>query len=211
MKKYIALGIKAMIGLAVLLFLGLESLNFFTYTAPADQPYYAYLGFALTSGAMIGYLIIFLWDADTGLKRAIALTMMIVCLLAELVTAGFGFKINAWLKSGYELTQEAFDTMILFVQMLGMAHGLALILYIAGDPIIKAFKDDDGDGVPNVFDHTDNLTTETDKGKWSFGWPKMKRTSRSPVVQTSTDVKQEQLPANGNHVDTANPTHQPRH
>jgi hypothetical protein len=207
-KKFIATGFKFAIAAAVLLFLGLESLNFFQYTAPADQPYYAYLGFGLTSGGVIAYMLIFLWDADTPLKKSIAIIMLVVCLAGELATAGFGMKINAWLKNGYTLTQEAFDTMILFVQVLGVAHGLALIGYFAGDQIIHAFKDDDGDGVPNAFDSVDNRTTNTERGKWVFPWPKGKRVSTP--VPANFDVEQVEIAPNGNGHVSADPTKQPR-
>ena len=209
-KKFFASAFKFAIGAAVLLFLGLESLNFFTYTAPADQPYYAYLGFALTSGAFIGYLLIFMWDADTSLKKFIALTMMAVCLAGELATAGFGMRINAWQKNGFILTETDFDTMLLFVQALGFAHGIALVGYFAGDQIIQAFKDDDNDGVPNVFDSIDNRTTEKARGEWRLPWTKGKRIPS--LVQTNYKTKQEQITQpNGETVEAVNPTKQPRH
>lgn len=203
-KKFLATGFKFLIAAAVLVFLGAESLNFFTYTTPKDQPYLAYLGFGLTSIAFIGYMIIFLWDADTPLKKSIALIMMVVCLFGELATAGFGMQINAWQKNGFTLTQDAFDTMIMFVRVLGMAHGIALVGYFAGEQIISAFKDDDGDGVPNAFDGIDNRITNTGSGKWVFPWAKGKRVSEP--VPTNFDTAQVAAKPNGNNPDTANPT-----
>jgi|WetSurMetagenome_2_1015567.scaffolds.fasta_scaffold204633_2 hypothetical protein len=208
-KKFIATMFKFAIAAAVLVFLGMESLNFFTYTAPKDQPYVAYLGFGLTSIAFIGYMIIFLWDADTPLKKTIALIMMAVCLLGELATAGFGMQINAWQKNGFTLTQEAFDSMIMFVRVLGMAHGLALVGYFAGEQIINAFRDDDGDGVPNAFDGIDNRTTSEGRGKWHFPSFKRSKSIQSPVPM-AFDVKQVSTPSKGNGHVPADPTDQPR-
>lgn len=206
-KKFLATGFKFAIAAAVLVFLGTESLNFFTYTTPKDQPYVAYLGFGLTSIAFVGYLIIFLWDADTPLKKTISLTMMVVCLFGELATAGFGMQINAWQKNGFTLTQDAFDSMVMFVRVLGMAHGIALVGYFAGEQIISAFRDDDGDGVPNAFDGIDNRTTSENKGTWTLPWRKgeNRRIKPAPVTE-NLDTVQVAAKPNGNNPDTANPT-----
>jgi hypothetical protein len=151
-KKLIGAGIKVVIALVVLAFLGLKSLDFFFFTTPADQWYYAYLGFGLTGGGVIAYLIIFLWDADTSLRKAIAITMLAVCLLGELATAGFGLKVDAWQKGGFQLADSDFESMIFVVQLLGFAHALALLGYVAGDRLAEAFGDEDGDGIPNYRD-----------------------------------------------------------
>lgn len=151
-KKYIGAGIKFLAATVVFIFLGLRSLDFFTFTTPAEQWYLAYLGWGLTGGGVIAYLLVFLWDADTELKKTIAIIMLGVCVIGELVTAGFGLKIDAWKNSGYQMTASDFQAMVLAVQLLGFAHAAALIGYIAGDPIAKAFSDDDGDGIPNILD-----------------------------------------------------------
>lgn len=151
-KKIFGFGVKILIALVVLAFLGLQSLNFFSFVFPSDQWYYAYLGFGLTSVGVVAYLIIFMTDADTALRKTIAITMMIVCVVGEVLTAGFGMQVEAWKNSGFQLAQEDYSFMILAVQVLGFAHALAMIVYFAGDEIVKAFRDDDGDGVPNIID-----------------------------------------------------------
>jgi len=151
-KKMLGGGAKIILVAVVLLFLGLQSLNFFEFVFPADQWYYAYLGFGLTSVGVIFYLVVFKNDADTPMKRTIAAVMMIVCVIGELLTAGFGMQVEGFQNLGYSLTQDEFQFMIIAVQIMALAHGLALVLYFAGDDLFTLFRDDDGDGVPNIVD-----------------------------------------------------------
>lgn len=151
-KKLLGAGIKILIAAVVLAFLGLRSLDFFIFTTPADQWYLAWLGFGLTGGGLIAYLLILLWDVDTNLKKTVAIVMMVVCLVGELATAGFGMQVDAWKKIGFELADSDFQSMIFVIQMLGFAHAIALIAYVAGDKIAEAFGDEDGDGIPNYRD-----------------------------------------------------------
>lgn len=151
-KKYIGAAIKIVIASVVIAFLGLKSLDFFTFTTPAEQWYYAYLGFGLTGGGVIAYLLIFMWDADTDLKKTVAIVMLAICIIGELTTAGFGLQIDAWEKIGYQPNDSDFAAMVLAVQLLGFAHAAALVIYTAGDAIGKAFGDEDKDGVPNFLD-----------------------------------------------------------
>lgn len=159
-KKMIGASVKILLVAVVLMFLGLQSINFFSFTFPEDQWYYAYLGFGMTSGGVIAYLIIFLSDADTPMKQTIALGMLAVCVIGELATAGFGMQVEAWRNSGLEMSASDFRFMIIAVQILGLFHGLALLFYFAGDRIIKMFQDDDRDGIPNFADrdyHQDRM------------------------------------------------------
>lgn len=151
-KKYIGAAIKILIAFVVIAFLGLKSLDFFTFTTPAEQWYYAYLGFGLTGGGVIAYLLVFMWDADTDLKKTVAIVMLAICIIGELTTAGFGLQIDAWEKIGYVPTDSDFSAMVLAVQLLGFAHAAALVIYTAGDAIGTAFGDDDKDGTPNIID-----------------------------------------------------------
>ncbi len=151
-KKYIGAAIKIVIAAVVIAFLGLKSLDFFTFTTPADQWFYAYLGFGLTGGGVIAYLLIFMWDADTDLKKTVAMVMLAICIIGELTTAGFGLQIDAWEKIGYQPNDSDFEAMVLAVQLLGFAHAAALVIYTAGDAIGKAFGDEDKDGTPNFLD-----------------------------------------------------------
>ena len=141
--------VKIIIAAVVFAFLGLKSLEFFMFTTPPDKELYAYLGFGLTGGGVIGYLIILMWDTDTVLKRFISILMLGVCVLGELATAGFGLQIEAWKKSGLALTEKDFSSMVIAVQLLGFAHAAALIAYYAGDVIASAFADKNKNGVPD--------------------------------------------------------------
>lgn len=194
-KGYIGAGFKIVIALVVIAFLGLKSLDFFYFITPSDEFYYAYLGFGLTGGGVIAYLVIFLWDATTALKKAVAIGMLLFCVLGEIVTAGFGLQINAWKSGGYALTPEQFNSMILAIQALGFLHAIALIMYVAGDPIIQAFKDDDGDGIPNIIDPVDNRTGEK-KGPsvLSLFRKPAKSVQNQAVVEQPEPIKQISVP-----------------
>ena len=151
-KRLFGFAAKIIVSVTVLAFLGLHSLNFFQFTFPPEQWFYSYLGFGLTSGGVILYLVMFMTESDTVLKRFIAITMLAVSLIGELATAGFGMQIESWRTAGYALTESDFQFMIIGVQILSLCHGLAMVAYFAGDKIITAFADDDKDGIPNAFD-----------------------------------------------------------
>ena len=151
-KRLFGFAAKIIVSVVVLAFLGLHSLNFFQFTFPPEQWYYSYLGFGLTSGGVILYLVMFMTESDTVLKRFIAITMLAVSLIGELATAGFGMQIESWRTAGYALTESDFQFMIIGVQILSLCHGLAMVAYFAGDKIVAAFADDDKDGIPNAFD-----------------------------------------------------------
>jgi len=151
-KRLFGFAAKIIVSVVVLAFLGLHSLNFFQFTFPPEQWYYSYLGFGLTSGGVILYLVMFMTESDTVLKRFIAITMLAVSLIGELATAGFGMQIESWRTAGYALTESDFQFMIIGVQILSLCHGLAMVAYFAGDKIVTAFADDDKDGIPNAFD-----------------------------------------------------------
>jgi hypothetical protein len=131
----------------------LKSLDFFYFTTPADQWYMAWLGFGLTGGGVIAYLLIFMWDADTPLKKTIAIAMLVVCVLGEVATAGFGLWIDTWQTGGWQLTETDFRFMVTVIQLLGFIHAFALIGYVAGDQLAEVFGDEDGDGVINALDN----------------------------------------------------------
>lgn len=155
-KKMIGALIKITIATVVLLYLGLKSLDFFLFTTPPEQWYLAYLGLGLTGGGVVAYLLLFMWDAETSLQKTVAIIMLAVCVIGELVTAGYGLQVNAWRASALQMAESDFSAMVLAVQLLGFAHALALIAYVAGDKLVEAFEDDDGDGIPNFADRKDN-------------------------------------------------------
>ena len=151
-KEIIGMGFEALIAVVVAAFLGLNSFRFWEWTFPPAQWYFAYLGFGLTGGAAIGYLVVFMWRADSSLRKTIALVMLLVCIVGELLTAGFGIQVEVWKKAGYSLTQEDFNFMTMIVQVLGFIHAIAILAYYAGDEIDEMFRDADRDGIPNYRD-----------------------------------------------------------
>jgi hypothetical protein len=149
----IGVAAKILVSGIVLLFLGLQSLNFFYFVFPTDQWFYAYLGFGLTSGGVILYLLMFKLDSDNSkFKKTVAVSMMVICVIGEILTAGFGMQIEGLQKLGYTMSESDYDFMILAVQLLALLHGIALIAYFSGDDIAELFDDDDQDGVPNYRD-----------------------------------------------------------
>ena len=151
-KKLIGIAFEVMIVAVVAAFFAINSFRFWEWTFPPEQWYLAYLGFGLTGGAAIGYLFVFLWRAETSLRKTTALIMMLVCIVGELITAGFGIQVEIWKRAGYTLTQSDFDFMTLIVQGLGFVHAIAVIVYYVGDQIAAMFGDEDGDGIPNYRD-----------------------------------------------------------
>lgn len=152
MKKILGFGFQAALYLGVLAFEMIESANFFFFAFKDEQWYLAYLGFFLTSIAVLLYFYDFKFFADTKLKKTVALSMMILCAVGSVVTAGFGFNVAANQHTGFNFKPEEISAMTLAIQVLIGLHILALIVYNAGDAIYEAFTDDDGDGIPNFLD-----------------------------------------------------------
>jgi hypothetical protein len=138
-----ATALKIGIAIAVMIFLGIQSINFFTYVFTAEQEIYAWLGFALTGGAVLVYLAILKWDSRTPLDQFVAISMLLICVGGELLTAGFGMRIQSLEKMGLQFTKTDLDNMILTVQMLALVHAIALITKTAGTDIIEMFKGKD--------------------------------------------------------------------
>jgi uncharacterized protein (DUF2141 family) len=182
---YMALG---MISIGVMLFLGKHSLNFFQQTFTGDDELFAWLGLLLTSGGVVGWLGIFLWNADTALRQAISLIMMTVALGGEMVTAVFDMQNAALYASGFQFLPEELKQMTQIIGYLGAFTGLMLIGYAAGDNIVWAFQDDDGDGKINAVDDTDNRTGQPTERpvarKWRMPWSKP---SRVPAMASETE------------------------
>lgn len=152
MKKLLGYGFAILIGVGAIAFEMLESLNFWSIAFPADKWYLAYLGFFLTSIAMLGYFYEFLFTAVGKTQKTTALVMMIVCGVGALLTAGVGFQITSYEAQGFKFTKDELAYMALIVQGLIAMHIIALFIYYGGDAIAQAWKDDDGDGTPNFLD-----------------------------------------------------------
>ena len=159
--------------------------------------YYIYLGvFAgdaapLTMGTTFVYMYFLLNDADTSLKRVIALAMMLVGVVGELITAGFGMQVEAWARIGYIMTTDDVDLMVLIIRILMGAQGIALLTYFTGDRVVEMFRDEDGDGIPNAFDKDYKGGQQKQKGG------QQSPNGYKPVVQYPSEVE--------------NPTEPPRH
>jgi len=156
MKKMIGYGFAVLVGAGALAFEMSESLNFWRLAFPADKAFLAYLGFFLTSVAMLGYFYEFLYVAVGKTQKTVAIVMAIICGLGALLTAGMGFQITSYSAQGWEFTKADMESMAIIVQGLIAAHILALFVFYGGDAIAKAWKDDDGDGIPNILDKHDN-------------------------------------------------------
>ena len=136
--RMLGYGAKITVAMVVVVFLAVQSLNFFAFIFPPEQVVYSYLGLGLTGGGLIAYLMILKWTADTDLRKAVALVMLVVCLVGELAVAGFGMQVEAWEARGLALTAQDLTNMIWIVRVLALAHAVALILDFVGDEIISA-------------------------------------------------------------------------
>jgi len=142
MGRILAFGMMIVIGLGVMLFLGKHSLNFFTWTFQGQDSIYAWLGLLLTSVGAIGWLMDFLYMADSSLRKTISIVMVAVSLLGELGAAGFDMYVSALGTIDVTLTQIDIRNMTLVVALLGFVHGIALVIYVAGDQIGMAWKNE---------------------------------------------------------------------
>ncbi len=156
MKKMIGYGFAFLVGAGALAFEMSESLNFWRLAFPAEKAFLAYLGFFLTSIAMLGYFYEFMYVAVGKTQKTVSLVMAFVCGIGALLTAGMGFQITSYTAQGWEFTKSDMEYMSLIVQGLIAAHVVALFVFYGGDAIANAWKDDDGDGIPNAFDRHDN-------------------------------------------------------
>lgn len=145
------------IALIVAGFMFTESMNFFYFAFPPEQQNIAWLGLGLTGGGMIAYLVMLKTGmADTPLKRVIVLTMIGVCTLGELATAGYGAMVEILKNNNQVITPEGVKTFVLVIRALGLFHALALIGFIAGDEIADAFSDKNGNGIPDGLERKQN-------------------------------------------------------
>jgi hypothetical protein len=139
-KKLVAVGVKWLLIALVAAFTALLSYNFWAWTFPPEQWYFAILGFSLTGGAVVGYAIVFMWDDGSPLQQTIALGMLIVSIIGEIVTAGYGIKIESWTRAGIVPTQQDYDFMQMAVQVLLLFHFVAVIVSYMGDRVAHMFE-----------------------------------------------------------------------
>jgi len=198
MKKIIAMILKVLLAAVVLIFLGTESIGFFSFVFPPEKWYMAYTGFGLTSLSFLIYLYLFVYDSDSDLKRVVSLIMMGVGLIGELVTAGFGMQVEAWSQSGYAMTNSDIDFMVLAVQALMLFHGIALIAYWVGDSIANAFKKDDNkNGVPDFLERKDKGSKQNQPSQ-NFQQMYQQQTDLVKSLQSRLDKMQNEAPRDPN-------------
>jgi hypothetical protein len=132
---------KIVLGVAMLLYLGMHSYNFFTFTFKGNQWIFAILGLFTTSIGFLLWLSIYLYIAKDGLQKAIAIIMIFVSLGGEFAVAAFDMYMNI---SGQLSTQqwavEDLRNMSYIIAGLALLNGLALVIDIAGKQIFDDLR-----------------------------------------------------------------------
>jgi hypothetical protein len=164
---------KVIMAVAMLLYLGLHSYNFFTWTFKDDQWIFAVLGLFTTSIGVLLWLAIYLYVAEDGLEKAVSIIMLFVSLLGEFAAAGFDMFMNI---SGQfnmaSLTATDLRNMSYIVAGLALLNGLALVAGVAGQQIlddlsrIRFPKNAPAPMVVNASE-TENVRQLTPRQKWT--------------------------------------------
>ncbi len=142
--ELLAIGAKGIVALVVAAYLGIQSLNFFQFTFPAKQQIYSYMGFGLTGGGLLAYILILKFGAKSSVERITSVVMIVICLVGELATAGFGMQVEAFRTMGIALTESELVTMIWIIRGLAFFHAFALIVMLVGEEFVSAFGKDGG-------------------------------------------------------------------
>jgi hypothetical protein len=144
---FLGLGAKIILAVAMLLYLGMHSYNFFSFTFKGDQWLFAILGLFTTSIGFILWLLIYLYVAEDGLEKAVSIVMMFVSLLGEFATAGFDMFMNiSNAFSQQAMTAADLRNMSYIIAGLALLNGLALVAGVAGQQImddlsnVKSFR-----------------------------------------------------------------------
>lgn len=128
---------KIVLAVAMLLYLGMHSYNFFTFTFKGDQWIFAILGLFTTSIGFLLWLVIYLYAAEPGLEKAVSIIMLFVSLLGEFAVAGFDMYMNitgAFDKASF--TDGDLRNMSYIIAGLALLNGLALVAGVAGQQIL---------------------------------------------------------------------------
>lgn len=134
---YLGLAAKIVLAVAMLLYLGMHSYNFFTFTFKGDQWIFAILGLFTTSIGFLLWLAVYMYASEDGLERAVAIVMMFVSLGGEFAVAGFDMYMN--ISGNFETTTwtaEDLRNMSYIIAGLALLNGLALVADIAGKRIM---------------------------------------------------------------------------
>ena len=201
MKRYLGYFMVVIAIVPVAMFLGMHEIAFFTNTFSKDNQALAPLGYMLTGGGVFVWIGILLWNAKSGMQKAVALVMICVCVVGALATALFNMYTNTMYDAGFELTKSDIKSMTLLIGVLAIVHMVALIMELAGEQIIQAWRDDDGDGIPNWRDKHDN---RQDRNR-----PQQQQNQQRPVNQNANEVRMaelsrenDRLKAENNHKET---------
>lgn len=128
---------KIVLGIAMLLYLGLHSYNFFMFTFKGDQWIFAILGLFTTSIGFLLWLAVYLWAAEDGLEKAVSLVMLFVSLLGEFAVAGFDMYMNiTGALASASFTAADLRNMSYIIAGLALLNGLALVAGVAGQQIL---------------------------------------------------------------------------
>lgn len=134
---YLGLIAKLVMAVAMLLYLGLHSYNFFSFTFQGDQWIFSILGLFTTSIGFILWLAIYLYAAEEGLERAVTIIMMFVSLLGEFAVAGFDMYMNITnTLATASFSAEDLRNMSYIIAGLALLNGLALVAGVAGQQIM---------------------------------------------------------------------------
>jgi len=174
MKKWIGSFLIVLAIVPVVIFLGKHEFAFFDNTLGKDgDSYMSLFGYMMTGGGVFVWIGILLWHAKSGMQKAISFIMVGVCGVGSLAVALFNIYQETMMEAGFSLTVEEIKTMTFIVGVLATAHFLSLVMELAGEAIITAWQDDDGDGVPNIIDK--------DSGKSIFDLFKLGKNKPQPV------------------------------
>lgn len=88
MKQKIALALVTLMGLALLGYTALRTLDLVQLTLPADQQVIGYLALVAFDGGLLGWTLFFLHGARGGWQRGIAALMIVVSLIGVLLAFG---------------------------------------------------------------------------------------------------------------------------
>jgi hypothetical protein len=131
---------KIVLAIAMLLYLGMHSLNFFTFTFKDDQFIFSILGLFTTSIGFLLWLAIYLWVAEDNMRRAIAIAMMFISLMGEFAVAAFDMYMNiSGNLSNFNWTVDDLRNMSYLIAGLALLNGFALVLDIAGENLLRDF------------------------------------------------------------------------
>src|SRR5258706_11904196 len=139
---YLGLFAKIVLGVAMLLYLGMHSYNFFTFTFKGDQWIFAVLGLFTTSIGFILWLSVYMFAAEDGLSRAVALIMMFVSLFGEFAVAGFDMYMNiSGALATATFTAGDLRDMSYIIPGLALVNGLAFIADVGGERTIRELSE----------------------------------------------------------------------